>query len=150
MPDSEKIGEEFAKLGIPHVIAFEQLEWHKSNTIDDVLTTYRYNFIYCFCTKFYALLVDQRPKRSVKEAFLEASAYVEQRDVLERQILMKDNSSYEEFEEPLHVRPVLINFASPVHDQPLFDIEKPRGDPQFIKTGTYYDISRARGLRIGI
>ena len=77
VPDSDQIAEEFSKLGVPHVVAFEQLEEHRSTTIEQVLTPYRYNYIYCFCLKFYSLLVCQNPKRTVREAFMEACLHVE-------------------------------------------------------------------------
>jgi len=70
MPKSTKIGQQFKKLGVKHVITFD-FEW-EVDSHDDFLT-YRYNYIYSFCAHFYMRLIDEN---TVLDAFNYAKDYV--------------------------------------------------------------------------
>lgn len=103
----------------------------------------RYNYIYAFCQQFYCSLVDQR---TIREAFTQASKFVQQDDTLND--LIWENRDYDNIQ--IEITPVLLDESNKKHDQKIFDTEALEQEKSYISKGRLYDISQERGLLVNM
>lgn len=139
MPKSTKIGEQFKKLGVKHVITFdfEGFEWDVDE--HDSLLTYRYNYIYSFCAHFYTRLIDEC---TVLDAFTFAKEYVtgDKVHLYEEIYQSKDTRHYS-----LGIEPILLPKGIDNHNNKrLFYKLADENESIYLRSGELHDISKAR------